>query len=131
MSNMSRRYPVWPGFRSPPDQCMIEQTLESWQQTDSSEVRVHFHLGPECARVFTDLSAEQKDKYKADIRATNILLQELWFKMSVEDTMRIIKEDHFRGTMHEEMLVSGNAVGSEQGGNENPDQAKPIKLLQL
>ncbi|GJY75796.1 retrovirus-related pol polyprotein from transposon TNT 1-94 [Tanacetum coccineum] len=33
------------------------------------------HLGPECARVFADLSAEQKDRYKADIRATNIILQ--------------------------------------------------------
>ncbi|GKG31829.1 hypothetical protein Tco_0426779, partial [Tanacetum coccineum] len=33
------------------------------------------HLGPECARVFVDLSAEQKDRYKADIRAMNILLQ--------------------------------------------------------
>ncbi|GJZ01770.1 hypothetical protein Tco_0519731 [Tanacetum coccineum] len=33
------------------------------------------HLGPERARVFADLSAEQKDRYKADIRATNILLQ--------------------------------------------------------
>ncbi|GJZ52380.1 hypothetical protein Tco_0606895 [Tanacetum coccineum] len=33
------------------------------------------HLGPERARVFADLSAEQKDKYKADIRATNTLLQ--------------------------------------------------------
>ncbi|GKB05809.1 retrovirus-related pol polyprotein from transposon TNT 1-94 [Tanacetum coccineum] len=33
------------------------------------------HLGPEHARVFADLSAEQKDRYKADIRATNILLQ--------------------------------------------------------
>ncbi|GJS15481.1 hypothetical protein Tco_0409953 [Tanacetum coccineum] len=32
---------------------------------------------------------------------------ELWFKMSVEDTMRIIKEDHFRGTMQEEMLKLG------------------------
>ncbi|GJV64956.1 hypothetical protein Tco_1475784 [Tanacetum coccineum] len=29
---------------------------------------------------------------------------ELWFKMSVEDTMRIIKEDQFRGTIQEEML---------------------------
>ncbi|GJY59826.1 hypothetical protein Tco_0459718 [Tanacetum coccineum] len=29
---------------------------------------------------------------------------ELWFKISVEDTMPIIKEDHFRGTMQEEML---------------------------
>ncbi|GJX89154.1 hypothetical protein Tco_0341168 [Tanacetum coccineum] len=33
------------------------------------------HLGPERARVFADLSAEQKDRYKADIRAMNILLQ--------------------------------------------------------
>ncbi|GJX11300.1 hypothetical protein Tco_0201159 [Tanacetum coccineum] len=33
------------------------------------------HLGPERAKVFADLSAEQKDMYKADIRATNNLLQ--------------------------------------------------------
>ncbi|GKE57467.1 hypothetical protein Tco_1496652 [Tanacetum coccineum] len=34
------------------------------------------HLGPERAKVFADLSAEQKDMYKADIRATNNLLQD-------------------------------------------------------
>ncbi|GKA27463.1 hypothetical protein Tco_0713631 [Tanacetum coccineum] len=33
------------------------------------------HLGPERVRVFTDLTAEEKERYKADIRATNILLQ--------------------------------------------------------
>ncbi|GJU96519.1 retrovirus-related pol polyprotein from transposon TNT 1-94 [Tanacetum coccineum] len=33
------------------------------------------HLGPERARVFADISAEQKDMYKANIRATNIILQ--------------------------------------------------------
>ncbi|GJX40137.1 hypothetical protein Tco_0255127 [Tanacetum coccineum] len=33
------------------------------------------HRGPERARVFGDLSAEDKERYKADIRATNILLQ--------------------------------------------------------
>ncbi|GKD62429.1 hypothetical protein Tco_1299938, partial [Tanacetum coccineum] len=33
------------------------------------------HLGPERIRVFTDLTAEEKERYKADIRATNILLQ--------------------------------------------------------
>ncbi|GJV85552.1 integrase, catalytic region, zinc finger, CCHC-type containing protein [Tanacetum coccineum] len=33
------------------------------------------HLGPERARVFADLSAKQKDRYKADIHGTNILLQ--------------------------------------------------------
>ncbi|GKE43936.1 hypothetical protein Tco_1471220, partial [Tanacetum coccineum] len=32
------------------------------------------HLGPERVRVFTDLSAEDKERYKDDIRATNILL---------------------------------------------------------
>ncbi|GKF00373.1 hypothetical protein Tco_0023723 [Tanacetum coccineum] len=33
-------------------------------------------LGPERARVFTDLSAEENERYKADIRATKILLQD-------------------------------------------------------
>ncbi|GKB86278.1 hypothetical protein Tco_0958550 [Tanacetum coccineum] len=31
--------------------------------------------GPVRARVLNDLSAEEKERYKADIRATNILLQ--------------------------------------------------------
>ncbi|GJU11816.1 retrovirus-related pol polyprotein from transposon TNT 1-94 [Tanacetum coccineum] len=34
-------------------------------------------LGPERARVYSDLSPEDKDRYNADIRATNILLQRL------------------------------------------------------
>ncbi|GJU30618.1 hypothetical protein Tco_1174207 [Tanacetum coccineum] len=34
-------------------------------------------LGPERARVYSNLSPEDKDKYNADIRATNILLQGL------------------------------------------------------
>ncbi|GJW41838.1 hypothetical protein Tco_0070637 [Tanacetum coccineum] len=33
--------------------------------------------GPERARVYSDLSPEDKDRYNADIRATNILLQGL------------------------------------------------------
>ncbi|GKD42114.1 hypothetical protein Tco_1266759 [Tanacetum coccineum] len=33
------------------------------------------HLGPERPRVYSDLSPEDKDRYNADIRATNILLQ--------------------------------------------------------
>ncbi|GJS90256.1 retrovirus-related pol polyprotein from transposon TNT 1-94 [Tanacetum coccineum] len=35
------------------------------------------HLGPERARVYSDLSPGDKDMYKADIRAINILLQGL------------------------------------------------------
>ncbi|GKC30328.1 hypothetical protein Tco_1037622 [Tanacetum coccineum] len=33
------------------------------------------HLGPERVRVFTDLTTDEKERYKDDIRATNILLQ--------------------------------------------------------
>nr|GEY47835.1 hypothetical protein [Tanacetum cinerariifolium] len=36
-----------------------------------------FHLGPKRPRVYSDLSPEQKERYNADIRATNILLQGL------------------------------------------------------
>ncbi|GKC75271.1 hypothetical protein Tco_1126045 [Tanacetum coccineum] len=35
------------------------------------------HLGPERARVYSDLSPEDKERYNTDIRATNILLQGL------------------------------------------------------
>ncbi|GJV36382.1 hypothetical protein Tco_1408859 [Tanacetum coccineum] len=35
------------------------------------------HLGPERPRVYSELSPEDKDRYNADIRATNILLQGL------------------------------------------------------
>nr|GEV79584.1 retrovirus-related Pol polyprotein from transposon TNT 1-94 [Tanacetum cinerariifolium] len=35
------------------------------------------HLGPERPRVYSDLSPEEKDRYNADIRATNVLLQGL------------------------------------------------------
>ncbi|GKB03397.1 hypothetical protein Tco_0831486 [Tanacetum coccineum] len=44
-------------------------------QTPAEETEGALQPGPECARVFTDLSAEEKERYKADIRATNILLQ--------------------------------------------------------
>ncbi|GJY70413.1 hypothetical protein Tco_0474116 [Tanacetum coccineum] len=44
-------------------------------QTPAEETEGALQLGPERARVFTDLSAEEKERYKADIRAMNILLQ--------------------------------------------------------
>ncbi|GKB73845.1 hypothetical protein Tco_0935257, partial [Tanacetum coccineum] len=33
------------------------------------------NLGPERPRVYSDLSQDEKDRYNADIRATNIILQ--------------------------------------------------------
>ncbi|GJT42550.1 hypothetical protein Tco_0951265 [Tanacetum coccineum] len=44
-------------------------------QTVAEETEGALQLGPERVRVFTDLTAEEKEMYKADIRATNILLQ--------------------------------------------------------
>ncbi|GJS97633.1 integrase, catalytic region, zinc finger, CCHC-type containing protein [Tanacetum coccineum] len=42
---------------------------------DAEETEGALQLDPELARVFTDLSAKEKERYKADIRATSILLQ--------------------------------------------------------
>ncbi|GJT90363.1 hypothetical protein Tco_1079208 [Tanacetum coccineum] len=94
--------------------------------------------GPVRARVLNDLSTEEKERYKANIRATNIHFRvyqrtslthqslyrrskpiwenvkkilegsetgKLWFKMFVEDTMRIINETISR-TMQEEKHVN-------------------------
>ncbi|GKB34027.1 hypothetical protein Tco_0878969 [Tanacetum coccineum] len=44
-------------------------------QIVAEETEGTLQLGPKRARVFTDLTAEEKERYKADIRATNILLQ--------------------------------------------------------
>ncbi|GKC90577.1 hypothetical protein Tco_1151226, partial [Tanacetum coccineum] len=50
--------------------CGIAETL-----AEGNEYALH--LGPEIARVYSDLSPEDKERYTADIRATNILLQGL------------------------------------------------------
>ncbi|GJV64897.1 hypothetical protein Tco_1475725 [Tanacetum coccineum] len=44
-------------------------------QTPAEETEGALQLGPERARVFTNLFAKEKERYKAGIRATNILLQ--------------------------------------------------------
>ncbi|GKE22750.1 hypothetical protein Tco_1434262 [Tanacetum coccineum] len=58
---------------------MLDRTdFASWQQ----RIRLYcrgtegaLHLGPERPRVYSDLSPEDKERYNANIRATNILLQ--------------------------------------------------------
>ncbi|GJV96946.1 hypothetical protein Tco_1548523 [Tanacetum coccineum] len=55
---------------------MLKTTLNPLQNACyAEETEGALQLGPERARVFTDLSAKEKERYKADIRATNILLQ--------------------------------------------------------
>ncbi|GJY25181.1 hypothetical protein Tco_0399907 [Tanacetum coccineum] len=67
------------GFDTRPP--MLDRTdFASWQQ----RIRLYCQgtegaqqLGPKRARVYSDLSPEDKDRYNVDIRATNILLQGL------------------------------------------------------
>ncbi|GJW70986.1 hypothetical protein Tco_0127903 [Tanacetum coccineum] len=57
---------------------MLDRTdFASWQQRIRLNRRCPQQLGPERARVYSDLSPEDKDRYNADIQATNILLQGL------------------------------------------------------
>ncbi|GJS63976.1 hypothetical protein Tco_0678540 [Tanacetum coccineum] len=51
--------------------------MGTFQETLAEGNKGALHLGPERPRVYSDLSLEDKDKYNADIRATNILLQGL------------------------------------------------------
>ncbi|GJU22035.1 hypothetical protein Tco_1155377 [Tanacetum coccineum] len=53
------------------------------------------HLPQTNNQLRTSSNARNKARFKT---------AELWFKMSVEDTMQTIKEHHFRETMQEEML---------------------------
>ncbi|GKA07794.1 retrovirus-related pol polyprotein from transposon TNT 1-94 [Tanacetum coccineum] len=68
-----------------------QRSLKSNQESHFGEIVSHMkfietlakgaqgalHLGPEHDRVFTDLTPEEKERYKADIHATNIRLQGL------------------------------------------------------
>ncbi|GKA30822.1 hypothetical protein Tco_0717127 [Tanacetum coccineum] len=51
--------------------------MGTFQETLAEGNEGALHLGPERAKSLTDLSHEEKDRYNADIRATNILIQGL------------------------------------------------------
>ncbi|GJY24835.1 integrase, catalytic region, zinc finger, CCHC-type containing protein [Tanacetum coccineum] len=79
MANLSEDIQCASSNTRPP---MLDRTdFASWQQ----QIRLYcqegnegaLHLGPKRPRVYSDLSPEDKDRYNADIRATNILLQGL------------------------------------------------------
>ncbi|GJX09743.1 putative ribonuclease H-like domain-containing protein [Tanacetum coccineum] len=54
-----------------------ELQIGTFQETLAEGTEGALHLGPERPRVYSDLSPEDKERYNADIRATNILLQRL------------------------------------------------------
>ncbi|GJS00823.1 hypothetical protein Tco_0317331 [Tanacetum coccineum] len=51
--------------------------MGNFRETPAEGEEGALHLGPERDRVFADLSPEEKDRFKANIRAANILLQGL------------------------------------------------------
>ncbi|GJZ65604.1 retrovirus-related pol polyprotein from transposon TNT 1-94 [Tanacetum coccineum] len=78
--------------------------------------------GPVRARVLNDLSAEEKERYKADIRVTNILLQgNLNYTMNLNTSVKS-KEKPITDTM----LGFTNARSEQREAIINPGQAKPI-----
>nr|GEV02252.1 integrase, catalytic region, zinc finger, CCHC-type, peptidase aspartic, catalytic [Tanacetum cinerariifolium] len=74
MANLSKDLQCTGSDTRPP---MIDRTdVASWQQ----HIRLYCQdkeNGPEQPRVYSDLSPKEKERYNADIRATNILLQGL------------------------------------------------------
>ncbi|GJW68873.1 hypothetical protein Tco_0123297 [Tanacetum coccineum] len=76
MSSMSEDIQCASSWNTPTNHDRI--ALKSWQQrilytlTEGGEGALH--LGLERARVFADLSAEQKDRYKADIPSYEYLI---------------------------------------------------------
>ncbi|GKC30123.1 retrovirus-related pol polyprotein from transposon TNT 1-94 [Tanacetum coccineum] len=51
--------------------------MGTFRETLAEGTEGALHLGPERPRVYSDMSPEDKERYNADIRATNILLQGL------------------------------------------------------
>ncbi|GJR33637.1 hypothetical protein Tco_1209321 [Tanacetum coccineum] len=58
-------------------QCAGPFQMGTFQETLAEGTEGALHLGPEQPRVYSDLSPEDKERYNADIQATNILLQGL------------------------------------------------------
>ncbi|GKA07723.1 hypothetical protein Tco_0686947 [Tanacetum coccineum] len=70
-------------------------------------MKVTLHLGLERPRVYSDLSPEDKERYNADIRATNILLPTSSLELTKEDRESQLYDDfehfcqHKRETIHD------------------------------
>ncbi|GJZ22499.1 hypothetical protein Tco_0559538 [Tanacetum coccineum] len=83
------------------------------------------HLGPERARVYFDLSPKDKERYNADIRATNILLQGL-----PKDIYTLI--NHYTDTKdiwdNVKMLLEGSELTKEDRESQLYDDFEHFRL---
>ncbi|GJY78790.1 retrovirus-related pol polyprotein from transposon TNT 1-94 [Tanacetum coccineum] len=133
MANLSEDIQCASSDTRPP---MLDRTdFALWQQ----RIRLYcregnkgaLHLGPERPRVYSNLSPEDKERYNADIRATNILLQGL-----PKDIYSLI--NHYTDAKdiwdNVKMLLEGAAsYGGAQNrvGNVNPGQARQDLALNV
>ncbi|GKC19395.1 hypothetical protein Tco_1021545, partial [Tanacetum coccineum] len=93
------------------------------------------HLGPERPRVYSDLSPEDKERYNADIRATNILLQ--WLPKDIysyinhyTDSKDIWDNNRGQGNNARGTGAAGYGSSKTELWNANPGQARQMLLMQ-
>ncbi|GJW32073.1 retrovirus-related pol polyprotein from transposon TNT 1-94 [Tanacetum coccineum] len=84
---------------------------------DAEETEGALQLGPERARVFTDLSAKEKGIVQDD----RVVVQDVRGRYNANNQGRPFQRNNARGN-----VVAGNAGGQNRDGNVNPGQAKPI-----
>nr|GEY98524.1 integrase, catalytic region, zinc finger, CCHC-type, peptidase aspartic, catalytic [Tanacetum cinerariifolium] len=62
------------------------------RETLTKETKGALHLGSKRSRVYSDLTSEEKDRYNADIRATNILLYHYIDAKDIWDNVKMLPE---------------------------------------
>ncbi|GJS64046.1 retrovirus-related pol polyprotein from transposon TNT 1-94 [Tanacetum coccineum] len=98
--------------------------MGTFRETLSEGDEGALHLGPERARVYSDLSPEDKERYNADIRATNILLQGL-----PKDIYTLI--NHYTDAKdiwdNVKMLLEGSELTKEDRESQLYDEFEPFR----
>nr|GEZ99393.1 hypothetical protein [Tanacetum cinerariifolium] len=120
MANLSKDIQCANSDARPP---MLDRTdFASWQQHIRFYCRGNKgapHLGPERPRVYSDLSPKEKDRYNANIKATNILLQGL-----LKDIYTLI--NHYTNAKdiwdNVKMLLKGSELTKEDWGSQLYDE---------
>ncbi|GJU29704.1 hypothetical protein Tco_1173293 [Tanacetum coccineum] len=81
-------------------------------QTPAEETEGALQLGPERARVFTDLSAEEKERNKATVQDGRVVVQDVRGRYNANNQGRPFQRNNARGN-----VVTGNA--GQHGEHEN------------
>ncbi|GKB50831.1 hypothetical protein Tco_0901584, partial [Tanacetum coccineum] len=88
------------------------------------------NLGPERPRVYSELSQDEKDRYNADIRATNIILQglpkDIYSLINHYTDAKDVQGRQNRGQGNNAWGAGAVGYGRAQNrvGNANPGQAR-------